>query len=171
MRLTDCKLRSISTSNCPSSFECGTSKGQKDLSDFILTDALKYQEHFTGTTKLVFFENEIIGFFTLAASEIKLKESERSIKNLKVFPSLKLARFAIQSQYQGKGLGKDIIKFVVGLVIQLNVYIGCRFILVDALPESTDFYRKLGFEENLTYKKRDLPSLRLDIFHDILFKI
>lgn len=169
MRLTNCKLRSITASNSPASFECGTTKGQKDLSGFILNDALKYQEHCTGTTKLIFFEDEVIGFYTLAASEIKLKETERSISDLKVFPALKLARFAVQTQYQGGGLGKDVIRYIVGLVIHLNVHIGCRFIIVDALPESIGFYKKLGFEENQTYKNREHPSLRLDIFHDILF--
>ena len=87
---------------------------------------------------------------------------------MKAFPAIKLAQLALQTEYQNEGIGKDVIKYVVGMAISLNESVGCRFVLVDSIPGSVSFYEKLGFERNETYKNRRHPSLRLDIFNDIV---
>ena len=167
MRLQDCTLRSITNSNCPTNFSCGSLKDHKDLNEFLLNDAIQHQEDCIGATKLIIYKDDVAGYYTLCASEVKLKTVERPYKedDPQTFPAIKLARFAVHKKYQSKGLGKEVVKYIVGLTIYINTQIGCRFVLVDATQESVAFYEKMGFKKNLSYKRR--PSLRLDIFHDI----
>jgi GNAT superfamily N-acetyltransferase len=172
LELTDCILCPLDTNNRPTSFFCGDDDDARDLSAFLIDDALSYRDQFLGTTTLIMYKNGVIGYFTLCASEVKLAGIERSLFSLpemKVFPAIKLAQFALEEKYQRQGIGEDVIKYIIGLTINLNHSIGCRFVLVDANPGAVKFYQKVGFLNNQSYKgkKRKKPSLRLDIFHDI----
>lgn len=170
MGLAECTLCALSDENCPTAFRCGGTEHHQDLSDFILSDAINYQIDFVATTKLVIKDGDVAGYFSLCSSEVKLKTKERPLSKaqMTVFPAIKLAQLAIQTKYQNFGIGRDIIKYVVGMAISLNESVGCRFVLVDSIPESVPFYQRLGFEKNESYKNRRYPSLRLDIFNDIV---
>jgi GNAT superfamily N-acetyltransferase len=168
----DYTLLPLSQDIIPLTFCCGSAQEHRDLDEFLLQDAITYQNQHIGTTKIISIDNRIVGYFTLCSSEVNLKTKENWLYpkvKMEYFPAIKLARFAIQQDYQRKGIGEKIIKYVIGLAITLNSSIGCRFVLVDAIPDSVPFYEKMGFIKNLSYssKKRRHPSLRLDIYSDL----
>lgn len=77
---------------------------------------------------------------------------------------------AISIKYHEKGIGREIVKYVEGCALSLNEksHIGCRFITVDAYPQSIGFYQKLGFVFNKSkvYREKEHPSMRLDVYRE-----
>ncbi len=148
-------------------FDCG----DNDLIDFLLHDALEYQENYLAHTTLLYFDGKLIGYYTLACDAIRLdvieKKTFKKQKNIYSYPAIKLARIAFIKEYQNQGCGSFILNVIVGFVHNLNKQgSGCRFITVDAYPKSMDFYIKKGFVHNSheVYKDKSHPSLRLDVW-------
>ena len=47
---------------------------------------------------------------------------------------------------QGKGIGSQLVDFVIGLATDhVMPYTGCRVLVVDAKPDSVNFYLRKGF--------------------------
>ena len=163
----------LAEDNCLTEFYCGDSEDYRDLSNFICNDALRYQNHHIGTTKLISVDNAIVGFLTLCSSEVVLKtwEFEKLIPDVdrKTFPAVKLARVAIQKDRQRGGIGRQIVNYIIGWAIKFNESVGCRFIVVDPIPDSVAFYEEVGFTRNKSgmYRNRKFPSFRLDILTDL----
>jgi GNAT superfamily N-acetyltransferase len=158
-------------------FDCGDS----DLNDFFKNDALPHQEQNLAQTTCIGYNDAIIGYYTLTTDTLVLESNEKrklfgSSKSYKYYPAIKLARMALIQKFQRKGLGKAIIGIIRGMVWSVNERgIGCRFITVDAYPQSIEFYKKCGFEYQLKEQeglsKKDLVrknihtvSMRLDLF-------
>ncbi len=149
------------------SFDCGDS----DLNDFLLNDALYYQQQYLAHTILLYSKNILVGYYTLACDAIRLDVNEKSSfskrKRIHSYPAIKIARIAFIKQCQNQGLGSFILDIVKGFVHRINkTGAGCRFITVDAYPDKVDFYLKRGFKYNIhkDYKKNNHPSLRLDVW-------
>lgn len=155
-----------------SGFDCGDS----DLNDFLKTDATNYQADHVSHTRLAFLNRELVGYVTLLADCIILKTSEKkrlldklllSHQTVFTFPALKIGRLGVQSGFQRSGIGRQLLKYVIGLVVRLNdeFGIGCRFITVDAYPRSIPWYTKHGFVANKHYADlgKANPSMRFDI--------
>ena len=50
------------------------------------------------------------------------------------------------SVLQGQGVGSQLVDFVIGMITDhVMPYTGCRFLVVDAKPESVRFYAAKGF--------------------------
>jgi GNAT superfamily N-acetyltransferase len=66
----------------------------------------------------------------------------------KDYPAIKLARLAVDTAIQGQGVGKQLVNFIIG---QFTEYVmpntGCRFLVVDAKPNSIAFYERKGFRK------------------------
>jgi hypothetical protein len=60
-----------------SKFDCG----DEDLNDFIKNDAFVYQEKKLTTTILFFYEENLIGFLSIAADSLKLNLDEKESYN------------------------------------------------------------------------------------------
>ena len=56
-----------------SNFDCG----DKDINDFIRDDAITYQENNLATTTIFIYNEDIIGFCSIAADSLKLKVPEK----------------------------------------------------------------------------------------------
>jgi len=148
-------------------FDCGDS----DLNEFLLRDALTYQEQYLAKTTLLYLEDKLVGYYTLACDAIRLDVSEKNFfhrrKQIKSYPAIKIARIAFVKECQNKGCGSLVLEVVKGFVHKINKEgAGCRFITVDAYSERKDFYLKRGFKVNVhkDYKESAHPSLRLDVW-------
>jgi len=154
-------------------FDCSTFDcADADLNDFLKSDCLNYIAHGLSYTKLALLNGEIIGFVALLADSISLEIAERQwlIKtNVHVthIPALKIGRLGIGKTRQGQGVGRALMKYSLGVAIRLNLdlRVGCRFLTVDAYPDSVGFYEKLGFvkSRHSRYKKRTQPSMHYDM--------
>lgn len=82
-----------------SSFHCGLN----DMDNFLKDDALNQQEDNINTTYLLIHENKIIGFFSLLADSINIKDIPKEYEcSYKSFPAIKIGRLAIHEDYQKK---------------------------------------------------------------------
>lgn len=152
-----------------SAFDCGDA----DLNDFLKNDCFHYQREYLSHTRLVFNEGkQLVAFLTLLNDSILLKTKEK--KKLigyrwiiSSFPAVKIGRLAIAKKFQRQGIGKELVKYTIGLVVRLNkeLHIGSRFITLDAYPVSIPFYERCGFVFNLhpDYSAKTHPSMRYDL--------
>jgi len=152
-----------------SKFDCG----DEDLNDFIKNDAFIYQEKKIATTILFFYEENLIGFVSIAADSLKLNFDEKQSynihqKKLEDVPAVKLARLAVNKIFQKQGIGTNILKWVIGYVLECSEMVAIRFITVDAYHDKLNFYQKFIFlvNQNKHYtKKNNKVSMRYDLLN------
>jgi GNAT superfamily N-acetyltransferase len=128
-----------------SSFRCQ----EAELSDFLMEDALSDQENRISVTRLAFFENRLVGYFTLVNDCLEVKALDESDGEpgypYAKYPAIKIARLAVHDDYRGRNIGTNLLLKVLAITIRLSEYVGCRMITVDSKPDSIGFYRKFGF--------------------------
>lgn len=103
-----------------------------------------------GTTYVAVCESRILGFATLSATSITIKDLSKSTrKQLPKYPlpALRLARLAVSENAQGQGIGKQLLKAVFGIAHEMANRTGCVAVVVDAKPTAVEFYKRYGFEE------------------------
>ena len=70
-------------------------------------------------------------------------------------PALRIARLAVSKEFQGKGVGKWLLKQAFIKIIQVSKVTGLHSIIVDAKEISKSFYEHYGFmkfiDEELSY--------------------
>lgn len=104
--------------------------------------------HHVGTTYVAIEDDVILGYATVAPSEIAvdgLPESRRKRLPRYPLPVLRLARLATHESARGHGIGSTLLKAVFTLAHQMADDLGCVGVVVDAKPEAMAFYEKLGF--------------------------
>jgi ribosomal protein S18 acetylase RimI-like enzyme len=91
---------------------------------------------------------EVAGFYTLAAASVSLTELPPTItKRLPrypVFPAIQIGRLAVDSRYQGRGVGSGLLADAT--LRSARAEPAAFMLLVDAKNDSAAaFYRKFGF--------------------------
>ncbi|MFH1181621.1 MAG: GNAT family N-acetyltransferase [Candidatus Woesearchaeota archaeon] len=151
-----------------SKFDCGVS----DLNEFIQKDAFEYEEQRLARTFLLIYDNNVlIGFFSLVNDAIRLDDDEKEEDGLDCpmheFPATKIARFAVQKEYQGKKVGSTMLMMAVGYILD-SKYSASRFVTVDSYPDKVSWYERFKFVRNLNKKytnKDDYVSMRYDLMN------
>jgi GNAT superfamily N-acetyltransferase len=128
----------------------GLSCGQAELDRFF--------EHYAGqnqfklhlaVTYVAVVEGRIVGFATVTVLTIERASvpAARQRKRLPGYPLpvLRLARLGVDLRAQGLGIGKTLLRHVLGLAIEQRDLLGCVGVVVDAKPEAVGFYEGLGF--------------------------
>ena len=145
MKIEDIKnnyyFETLSEEHDLSDFDCG----DDDLNDFIKNDALAQQKEKLNVTKLATYNGKIIGFTSLLADALILRNRRNQkiktdIKNQlkinnknKLLPAVKIGRLAIDKRYIGKGLGSEILLNIIDNIRKIaKNQIGLRFILIMA---------------------------------------
>ena len=103
-----------------------------------------------GTTYVAVIDSKIVGFATVSATSIMIKDLPKSSrKQLPKYPlpALRLARLAVAENVQGQGIGKQLLKAVFGIAHEMADRTGCVAVVVDAKPAAVEFYKPYGFEE------------------------
>ncbi|NOR80396.1 MAG: GNAT family N-acetyltransferase [Methyloprofundus sp.] len=104
--------------------------------------------HHIGITYILSTRNKIVGFITVSAGEITVEDlPSQTRRRLPEYPLpvMRIARLAIDKQFQGLGLGKKILRSSFQLALEMKSHYGCVGVVVDAKQESMSFYDKLGF--------------------------
>jgi GNAT superfamily N-acetyltransferase len=140
------EIRPLAREDDRSEFSCG----QSDLDRFF--------EHYAGqnqfklhvaVTYVAVLASRIVGFATVAASSLERASvpSARMRKRLPAYPLpvLRLARLGVDTRAQGLGIGKALLRHVLGLAVEQRDRIGCVGLVTDAKPEAVGFYQELGF--------------------------
>ncbi len=125
--------------------------GNIDLNRFFARYAGQNQfRHHIGTTYVAVDGSAILGFATVAASELTctmLAPAARKRLPAYPLPVLRLARLAVDQRATGQGVGQLLLRTVFALAHKMADEMGCVGVVVDAKPEAAGFYRKLGFIE------------------------
>ena len=121
------------------------------LDDWLKRRALNNQTSGATRTFVTCIDNKVVGYYALAAggisNESTIGKFRRNMPN--PIPVIILARLAIDSSCQGRGLGRALFRDA-GLRIDRSAdTIGIRGIIVHAISaEAKNFYVALGFNES-----------------------
>ena len=143
-------------------FDCG----KPPLNDFLTKYALQNQASGGARTYVLTRADRVIGYYSLAPASISPEDAPaRVIKGQGRYPVpvILMARFAMDSNEQGKGLGKALFRDALRRALAGAETIGGRAFLVHAKDEDARaFYLKFGMEESPTN-----PLHLLLLFKDI----
>jgi len=142
----------------------------ENINHFLKSEALEEQEQGLNTTFLLMKQDSLIGFISLCNDSIRLAFEEKQEDSVPYanIPSLKIARLAIDKEYQGNSFGKLLIEFAISIAIKIREYSGIKFITVDCYEHRLSYYKdKIGFKINANQAPNRQPdnpwSLRLNI--------
>ncbi len=131
-------------------FDCGDT----DLNEFLCTEEVnKYTEDNYGITTVVYYEGELVAYYTVASGELRnqvFKKSKGFSKYPEIridnIPSLIIGRLAVQKEWQKKGIGRILIQRITSYALHQQQHLGLRLLLVQAKRKAFDFYGKCGFD-------------------------
>ena len=125
------------------------SSGIENLDHWLKRRALKNQVSGASRT-FVACENQKVGaYYALASSAVAVAEaSGRFARNMpNPVPVVVLGRLAVDQNFQGKGMGRALVRDAGYRVLQAADTIGIRCLIVHAIStEARNFYLQLGFE-------------------------
>jgi GNAT superfamily N-acetyltransferase len=125
--------------------------GDPELDSFFAKYAGQNQfRHHIGTTYVAVEDSHILGFVTIAPGQAESEGLAQSVgRKLPSYPLpiLRLARLAVASAHQGKGIGGELLFAVFELALEMSTKYGCVGVLVDAKPDAIKFYAHYGFSQ------------------------
>ena len=128
--------------------------GQPELDRFLIRHALGAQQSNSSQTYVAVAGKEIIGFYTIVAGEVHHANApERVVKGMPrhPIPLLVLARLAVHSSAQGRGIGAGLLLDALGRTLQVADVVGIRALAVHAKDDqAAAFYRHFGFAPSPT---------------------
>lgn len=116
--------------------------------------AIALQAGFAGTAKTFVLLNpkdnkSVIGYYSLASASLATEDALDRIRagtGKYPIPAVILARLAVKKEFQGRGIGKLLIRDAVLRVLRVREEIGIRVFLIHAIDdEAKSYYQSLGF--------------------------
>ncbi len=103
--------------------------------------------------------NKVVGYVTLATGQIEReflqKSKQRNMPN--PVPVLILGQLAIDINYQGRGIGSDLLQFAFQLAVTTSHSVGTVGVLTHPLYSDVQgFYERWGFAELIGDPKRSM---------------
>jgi GNAT superfamily N-acetyltransferase len=129
-------------------FECG----KTDLNDWLIRRASQAQASGSAKTYVVCDDERIVGYFSLTVGQVDTFEApERIRKGMGKFPIpvVILARLAVSSQDQGRGIGAGMLQEAIRRTLAIADQAGIRALLTHPIDEqAAQFYLRFGFEKS-----------------------
>ena len=136
--------RLSSTHNCKE-FDCGTPL----LNEWLATMAGQQEKKYVARTFVLVdgaAQEIVLGFYTLAVSEVGHDAFPNPKKYPKRVPVARLGRFAIEKSLQGKGYGEFLLLNALERVAEISQNAGIAAIVVDAKDmNAANYYRRYAF--------------------------
>ena len=139
-------------------FSCG----DKELDNFFLHDAEKYEEQLLAKSYCFRLDSDtsvVVCAFSLSNSSVdarnlpnsrrkKLMENIPHEKSLSSYPATLIGRLGVDGEFSGKGIGTELIKFIKRWMLDLSYKTACRYLTVDAYNNESvlKFYEANGFK-------------------------
>lgn len=104
-------------------------------------------------------EGRLAGYYTLSATAIGLTELPdelaRRLPRYPDLPAVLLGRLALDTRYQGQGLGEMLLMDALARTLTHSQQIAALAVIVDAKDEAAErFYRRYGFEQLVDQPRR-----------------
>ncbi len=125
--------------------------GQPSLGDWLKRRARANQIGGATRTYVVTEDSRVIGYYALASGGIAVADAiGRFRRNMpEPIPVAVLGRLAIDTSFQGRGLGRALFRDAALRVLGAADALGIRGIITHAIsPDAKDFYLSLGFAES-----------------------
>lgn len=130
----------------------GFNSNYPELDEWLKKYAFQAKMSGSANTFIVADNNLVVGFYSLTVGQVDIDEaSERIKKGMGKYPIpvVILARLAVHHTYQGKGIGKGMLKDAILKTFQIAEQGGVRALLVHAIDEKAEvFYKRFGFESS-----------------------
>src|SRR5580658_5628286 len=148
--MTPLRIEKLQRSHKIDDFDCG----REALNLFLRRYAFQNQQAEASQTYVALADEKVVGYYTLVVSEVAFESAhERLVKGLArhPIPIMLLARLAIETSWQGRGLGSGLLKDAMHRTAQAADIAGIRAFAVHAKDDhARSFYEHFGF--------RPLPS-------------
>jgi len=164
-------------------FSCG----DKDLDNFFLNDATKYERQLLGKSycfRLDVDNSVVVGMFTLSNSSVdarnlpnnrkrKLTENIPHEKTLSSYPATLIGRLGVDKKFGGKGIGKELVKFIKQWMLDPVNKSACRYLTVDAYNNEVTlkFYEANGFKTLFSSDEQEKEYIGLPQEKDLKTRI
>ena len=125
--------------------------GEATLDDWLRRRARVNQASGVSRTYVLTRDSKVAGYYTLAAGAIAIAEAPGRVRRNMPdpIPMAVLGRLAIDQAWQGRGLGRLLLRDAILRTQQAAETIGIRGLLVHALsPAAKRFYESSGFRES-----------------------
>src|ERR1700687_5875978 len=126
-------------------FDCG----QEALNRFLKRYAVQNQQAGASQTYVALANEEVVGYYTLVVGQVEYSDApERLTKGLArhPVPIMLLARLAVATSWQAKGLGSGLLKDAMLRTLQAADIAGIRVFAVHAKDDQAKaFYEHFGF--------------------------
>lgn len=135
--------------------------GDEDMDEFFQKDALAYTRYRMGKSYCFRLKDDaqtIVACFTVSNDSIRIYDLPSSRRNamwritnrekmLTRYPGVLIGRLAVATQFSGKGIGSEVLRFIRMWFLDDSNKTGCRFAIVDAKNEQEvlRFYEKNHF--------------------------
>jgi GNAT superfamily N-acetyltransferase len=125
-------------------FDCGA----PELNDWLRRRALANQESGGSRSYVACAGQEIVGYYCLATGAVSHAEATGRVRRNMPdpIPVMVLGRLAVDFRWQGRGIGRALLRDAILRTVQAADIAGIRALLVHAKsPEAKKFYEACGF--------------------------
>lgn len=122
--------------------------GETNLDDWLKRRALKNQDSGASRTYVVTAGRPVVGYYSLAAGALSQESAPGRVRRNMPdpIPVMVVGRLAVDQVWQGKGLGRALLKDAILRTTQAADIAGIRAILIHALSQDAKtFYERCGF--------------------------
>jgi predicted N-acetyltransferase YhbS len=133
----------------------GFASGKPPLDDWLKQRALK-SEGRSARTYVVCDGDVVVGYYCFSAGSVRLSDAPKPMqRNMPdPLPIILLGRLAVDTNHQGRGIGKGMLKDALLRATEVSRLIGARAVMVHAIDdEAVQFYLATGF-----IRSPDLPQ-------------
>lgn len=139
------RIEKLQRSHAIDSFDCG----REALNRFLIRHALQSQQAGASQTYVALAGEEVIGYHTLVVGQVEYDGAPERLKKGPArhpVPIMLLARLAVATAWQGKGLGSGLLKDAMLRTLQAAEIGGIRAFAVHAKDdEAKAFYEHFDF--------------------------
>ncbi len=145
---------------------------EQELDDFLTEDALNNQMNRLSVTFLTYWNDNLVGYFTLVNDSIvaeAVNESDREPSWVyRKYPAIKIARMARHRDFDKNGIGTIMLLRIFVIILHVSQFTGCRVITVDSKAGAVEWYRKKGFTPAMMRSRDDTVPLYMDFHRFVL---
>lgn len=138
-------------------FKCKNDK----LTHFLRKRSLTNQDELISSTTLVYYEDNLVGFFSLINDTINATyiDSVDGVEKytFDFYPAIKIARLATNQQYGGRGIGTHMLQESVNIALDMCDFSACRIVSVDAKTDKNPELDVVGFYEDFGFRVAQVP--------------
>jgi GNAT superfamily N-acetyltransferase len=144
------RIKKLARHHAVEKFDCG----EAELNRFLVRFALGNQQASVSQTYLGLVNENVIGFYTLVASEVRHEDASERLSTGLVrhpVPLMLLARMGVDTAWQGKQIGAGLLKDAMLRTLHAAEIAGIRAFAVHAKDDRAKaFYKHFRFVESPT---------------------